>query len=202
MCISGTDMIKELYVLPHWDRGYRSKSLSTQTLGQPVLVLTLLQSGVWQGRHQGIFCLDWVDQEKQGLMPVSFTFEENTLPPSHLGTYQSESRGPEYFWLHSLRNSFGWNYQLSSSLCTHAFHLMDPKGPDIHAVNGWNMRSMHHPGRCYATVSMVGLKKKRSHTQKSHQTMVNPRGKAGITEEDKGEEEESGSDIVSAMLLM
>ena len=32
-----------------------------------------------------------------------------------------------------------------------------------------------HPRRRNVTVSMVGLKKKRSHTQKSHPKMVNPR---------------------------
>ena len=38
-CISGTDLLRQVYVLPHWDRSCRSNFLLTQ--GQPVPVLTL-----------------------------------------------------------------------------------------------------------------------------------------------------------------
>ena len=42
-----------------------------------------------------------------------------------------------------------------------------------------NTPSTHHPRRRNVTTLMVGLKKKRSHTQKSHPKVVNPRDIAG-----------------------
>ena len=47
-----------------------------------------------------------------------------------------------------------------------------------------NTPSMQHPWRRNVTTSMVGLKK-RSHTQKCHPKMVNPRVIAGNTEEEE-----------------
>ena len=58
--------------------------------------------------------------------------------------------------------SLGFEYQLRSSLCTHAFHRMESKDPDIHVLDGWmpatKTLSVHHPRRQNVTTSMVGLK--------------------------------------------
>ena len=70
-------------------------------------------------------------------------------------------------------NSFGWEYKQRSSLCTHAFHRMDSKDPDVHILDAWmpvtKTPSMHHPRRRKVTTSMVGLKsghiRKKSHPQ-------------------------------------
>ena len=60
------------------------------------------------------------------------------------------------------QNSFGWEYKLRSSLCTHAFHRTDSKDPDIHVLDGWmpatKTRSMRHPWRRNVITPMVGLK--------------------------------------------
>ena len=61
------------------------------------------------------------------------------------------------------QNSFGWEYNSRSSLCTHAFHRTDSKDPDFHVLDGWmlatkNTPSMHHFWRRNVTTSMVGLK--------------------------------------------
>ena len=47
-----------------------------------------------------------------------------------------------------------------------------------------NTPSMHHPRRWNVTTLMVGLKK-RSHTQKSHPKVVNPRDIAGERKKNK-----------------
>ena len=51
------------------------------------------------------------------------------------------------FKLHSPKNSFGWEYKPRSSLCTHAFHRMDSKDPDIHVLDGWMPATKTHPAR-------------------------------------------------------
>ena len=58
-------------------------------------------------------------------------------------------------------SSFRWEYRPRSSLCTHAFHDMNSKKPDIHVLDGW-MRatktpSMHHPRRRNVT-TCIGIK--------------------------------------------
>ena len=45
-CISRTDLMRQFYMMDNWDRSYRSNRLyhpahTTQTSGQPVLVLTV-----------------------------------------------------------------------------------------------------------------------------------------------------------------
>ena len=48
-----------------------------------------------------------------------------------------------------------------------------------------NTPSTHHPRRRNVTTLMVGLKRKRSHTQKSHPKVVNPRDIAGERKKNK-----------------
>ena len=61
-----------------------------------------------------------------------------------------------------------------------------------------NTPSTHHPGRRNVTTLMVGLKQNRSHTQKSHPKVVNPRDIAGEHQKNpkkqkqKKKEEEEG----------
>ena len=43
------------------------------------------------------------------------------------------------------QNSFGWEYKPRSSLCTHAFHRMDSKDPDVHVLDGWIPATKTHP---------------------------------------------------------
>ena len=67
-------------------------------------------------------------------------------------------------------NSFGGEYKLRSSLCTHAFHCTNSKDPDIpcpRRVNAFNKNthSMHHPWRQNVTTSN-GWITKWSHSQK------------------------------------
>ena len=59
-----------------------------------------------------------------------------------------------------LQNSFGWEYKLRSSLCTHAFHRADFWHSCRRRVNAGNKNtpSMHHPRRWNVTTSAVGLK--------------------------------------------
>ena len=45
------------------------------------------------------------------------------------------------------QNSFGWEYKPRSSLCTHAFHRMDSKDPDVHVLDGWMLATKTHPAR-------------------------------------------------------
>ena len=45
------------------------------------------------------------------------------------------------------KNSFGWEYKSRSSLCTHAFHRMDSKDPDVHVLDGWMPATKTHPAR-------------------------------------------------------
>ena len=64
------------------------------------------------------------------------------------------------------KNSFRWEYKLTSSLCTYAFHCMDSNDPDIHVLDGWMLttkkHTQHAPStKMVATTSMVGLKKKK-----------------------------------------
>ena len=42
-------------------------------------------------------------------------------------------------------NSFGWECKPRSSLCTHAFHHMDSKDPDIYVLDGWMLATKTHP---------------------------------------------------------
>ena len=61
---------------------------------------------------------------------------------------------------------FGWEYKPRSSLCTHTFHSIDSKDPDIHIPDGWmpatkNKPCMLHPRRQSVTTSLVWFKKKK-----------------------------------------
>ena len=78
----------------------------------------------------------------------------------------------------------------SSSLCTHAFHRTDSKDPDVHVLDGWMPATKTHPARTIHEDGMWpstktecdylnGWIKKRSHTQKYHPKVVNPRDIAG-----------------------
>ena len=80
------------------------------------------------------------------------------------------------------KNSFGWEYKPRSSLCTHAFHHTDSKDPDVHVLDS-ECRQQKHTQHAPSTKTeydyLNGWIKKRSHTQKSHPKMVNPRDIAG-----------------------
>ena len=58
--------------------------------------------------------------------------------------------------------SYGWEYKLRCSLCTHAFHLTDLKGPDINDIDGWMPATKAHPACTIheeeLTTLMVGIK--------------------------------------------
>ena len=41
------------------------------------------------------------------------------------------------------KNSFGWEYKLRCCLCTHTFHHMDSKDPDIHVLPRWMLQEKH-----------------------------------------------------------
>ena len=43
------------------------------------------------------------------------------------------------------QNSFGWEYEPRSGLCTHAFHHMDWKDPNIHVLHRWMPATKTHP---------------------------------------------------------
>ena len=81
------------------------------------------------------------------------------------------------------KNSFGWEYKPRSSLCTHAFHRTDSKDPDVHVLDGWMPATKKHTQHAPSTKTecdyLSGWIKKRSHTQKSHPKVVNPRDIAG-----------------------
>ena len=42
-------------------------------------------------------------------------------------------------------NSLRWEYKLRSSLCTHAFHRIDSKDPDLHVFDEWMPATKTHP---------------------------------------------------------
>ena len=73
------------------------------------------------------------------------------------------------FWLPFRQSSFGWEYKPRSSLCTHAFHRMDSKDPDVHVLDGW-MPVQKHTQHALSTKTesdyLNGWIKKQSHTQK------------------------------------
>ena len=77
------------------------------------------------------------------------------------------------------KHPFGREYKPRSSLCTHVFHRMDSKDPDIHAPDGnKNTPSMHHPRRRNVTTTMVGLKD--GHIRKISPTNGEPHGYSWI----------------------
>ena len=101
------------------------------------------------------------------------------------------SLGYHGFWLHSLKNSFGWEYKPRSSLCTHAFHSRDSKDPDIHVLDGW-MRQQKHTQytpsvktECYYLYGWIKKNKKRSHVHKSHPKWWSPEIQLGIQKKKK-----------------
>ena len=128
-------------------------------------------------------------------------------PP--LGTFSVEGIFPlELTWVQTqfAQNSFGWEYKPRSSLCTHAFHRTDSKDPDVHVLDGWmpatkNTPSTHHPRRRNVTTLMVGLKK-RSHTQKSHPRVVNPRDIAGERKKTKKTNKQTKKAILKLSLFL
>ena len=54
-CISGTDLLRQVYVLPHWDRTCRSNFLLTQSqytdTGPTIPNTDPITPGAWQGNH-------------------------------------------------------------------------------------------------------------------------------------------------------
>ena len=50
-------------------------------------------------------------------------------------------------WPHcsTLCSGVGWHYKPRSSLCSHAFHRMDSKDPDIHVLEWWIPPTKTHP---------------------------------------------------------
>ena len=81
---------------------------------------------------------------------------------------QSVRRQEHDFWLHSLNNSFGWEYKLRSSLHTSIpFHRLQRSW---HSSPGWvnagnkNTPSMHYPQRWKVTTSVAGLKQTNKQT--------------------------------------
>ena len=63
------------------------------------------------------------------------------------------------------KNSFRWEYKPRSSLCTHAFHHMDP---DIHVLDGWmpaTKHTQHAPSTKTECDYLIGWMKKRSQVQ-------------------------------------
>ena len=53
----------------------------------------------------------------------------------------------ELIWLPTPfpKNSFGWEYELMPSLCTHAFHCTNSKDPDIHVLDRRMLATKMHP---------------------------------------------------------
>ena len=53
----------------------------------------------------------------------------------------------ELTWVLTLlpKNSLGWEYKPSSSLCTYAVHPMDSKDPNIHVWDRWMPATKTHP---------------------------------------------------------
>ena len=43
-----------------------------------------------------------------------------------------------------LKKLFWMRVQTESSLCTHAFHRTDSKGPDIHVLDSWQQKHTKH----------------------------------------------------------
>ena len=87
------------------------------------------------------------------------------------------------------QSSFGWEYKPRSSLCTHAFHHMDSKDPDIHVLDGW-MPTTKAQAACAIHEDWIWLPQrlnyKWSHMQKYHQKWFNnPRYIAGDARKEK-----------------
>ena len=60
VCISGTDLRRQLYVLLHWNRDCRStlrSQLQYAGTGSAIPSADLVTAGVWQGIHQSTFLL-------------------------------------------------------------------------------------------------------------------------------------------------
>ena len=99
------------------------------------------------------------------------------------------------------QNSFGWEYKPRSSLCTHAFHRTDSKDPDVHVLDGWmpatKKHTQHSPSTKTECDYLNGWIKKRSHTQKSHPKMVNPRDIAGERKKKKKKKKKNFTALVS-----
>ena len=102
-CISGTDLPRELYVLPHWDRSCRSNLLShlgiiychwaNKSLYGPYNIQH------WQGRHWSINFQD-MGMTRQGKSPTweagfaprSAAFTADTLPPGQHSSQQGTNQ--------------------------------------------------------------------------------------------------------------
>ena len=103
----------------------------------------------------------WGHFPVEGIFPLELTWVQAPFPP---------------------KNSFGWEYKPRSSLCTHAFHRTDSKDHDVHVLEG-ECRQQKHNQHALSTKTecdyLNGWIKKRSHTQKSHPKVMNPRDIAG-----------------------
>ena len=82
---------------------------------------------LWESKYWGGFCTcdPWVEPPLGRIFPVEeiFPFE----------------------WTCVLTHSFEWACKPRSSLCTHAFHRMDSKDPDIHVLERWMLATKTHP---------------------------------------------------------
>ena len=72
-CVSGTDLRRQFYVLPHWDRSCRSNfpshPVTVYRLGPTSPSADPIAPGAWQGSHwSAIFLSHWYDEtsEKSG----------------------------------------------------------------------------------------------------------------------------------------
>ena len=79
--------------------------------------------------------------------------------------------------------SFRWEYNFMSNLCMHAFRYMDSKS--WHSCPRWVNAGSTNTRRQNVTTSMVGLKKKRSYKQKSHQKWWTPEIEMGMPKKKK-----------------
>ena len=99
------------------------------------------------------------------------------------------------------QNSFGWEYEPRTGLCTHTLHRTDSKDPDIHVLDGWVPATKTHPA---CTIDEDGMwlslwldfifkkttknqqqqQQQRPHRQKSHPKWWTPEIYLGNVEEE------------------
>ena len=86
----------------------------------------------------------------------------------------------------SIPPKLGWEYKPRSGLCTHAFHGMDSKDPDIYVLDRWMpaTKTQHAQSTKTEYDYLNDWIKKRSHTQKSHPKSWTSEIKLGNAEEE------------------
>ena len=72
-----------------------------------------------------------------------------------------------------------------SSLCTHTFHRMDSKNPDIHVLDGWMPATETHPACIIHKDYLNGWIRKSSHMQKSAENGEPKRYRWGVQKKKK-----------------